>query len=152
MASRDYEEFIGALNAHSVRYLIVGAHAVAFHAQPRATKDLDVLIDPDPANSRAALAALREFFGTDLGYTAEDLRDPAWIVQLGVAPVRIDLHAGLPGVSSFAEAWSRRARARFGAVDASYLGLEDLIRAKEAAGREQDQADAVVLRRALRGR
>ena len=39
MASRDYEEFVAALNAHGVRYLIVGAHAVAYHAQPRATKD-----------------------------------------------------------------------------------------------------------------
>jgi quercetin dioxygenase-like cupin family protein len=46
MAYRDYEEFIAALNAHGVRYLVVGAHAVAFHARPRASKDLDVLIDP----------------------------------------------------------------------------------------------------------
>jgi hypothetical protein len=48
MPSRDYEEFIGALNAHGVRYLIIGAHAVALHARPRATKDLDILIDPTP--------------------------------------------------------------------------------------------------------
>ncbi|MGH2372838.1 MAG: hypothetical protein ACRDIC_05095 [bacterium] len=48
MASRDYEEFIGALNDHGVRYLIVGAHAVAFHARPRATRDLDILLDPTP--------------------------------------------------------------------------------------------------------
>ena len=45
MPSRDYEEFIGALNAHGVRYLVVGAHAVAFHARPRATKDLDIMIE-----------------------------------------------------------------------------------------------------------
>jgi hypothetical protein len=43
MSSQDYEEFIAALNAHGVRYLVIGAHAVAFHAQPRATKDLDIL-------------------------------------------------------------------------------------------------------------
>ena len=46
MSSRDYEEFIGALNAYGVRYLVVGAHAVAFHARPRATKDLDILLEP----------------------------------------------------------------------------------------------------------
>ena len=68
MASRDYEEFIAALNDHGVRYLIIGAHAVAFHARPRATKDLDILLDPTPANARRALAALRDFFGgADLG-------------------------------------------------------------------------------------
>jgi hypothetical protein len=41
----DFEEFIASLNAHRVRYLIVGAYAVGFHGRPRATKDIDVLID-----------------------------------------------------------------------------------------------------------
>jgi len=87
MPSQDYEEFIAALNAHGVRYLMIGAHAVAFHARPRATKDLDVLLEPTAANARRALAALREFFGdTDLGYTVEDMIDPQWLVQLGVRP------------------------------------------------------------------
>src|SRR3990172_11244958 len=92
MASPDYEEFIAALNENGVRYLVVGAHAVAFHARPRATKDLDILLDPTPTNARNVLAALREFFGgADLGYKVEDLTAPDWIIQLGVAPVRIDL-------------------------------------------------------------
>ena len=149
MASRDYEEFIAALNDHGVRYLIVGAHAVAFHARPRATKDLDILLDPTPANARRALVVLRDFFGgTDLGYTVAELTDPHWIIQLGVAPVRIDLLAQLPGCPSFKVAWKNRVEARFGTVTAYYLGLDDLIRAKEAAGRAQDQADARVLKRA----
>ncbi|MBI3001348.1 MAG: hypothetical protein HYY46_23285 [Deltaproteobacteria bacterium] len=58
MPSQDSEEFIAALNAHGVRYLAVGAHAVAFHARPRATKDLDILIEPAAANARRTLAAL----------------------------------------------------------------------------------------------
>ena len=149
MASRDYEEFIAALNDHGVRYLIIGAHAVAFHARPRATKDLDILLDPTPANARRALAALRDFFGgADLGYTVPDLTDPKWIIQLGVAPVRIDLLSQLPGCPSFQAAWKNRVEARFGTVTAYYLGLDDLIRAKEAAGRAQDRADARVLQRA----
>ncbi len=63
MPSQDYEEFIAALNAHGARYLVVGAHAVAFHARPRATKDLDLLVDPHPQNAEKVLAALRDFFG-----------------------------------------------------------------------------------------
>ncbi len=62
MASRDYEEFIAALNARGVRYLIEGAHAVAFHARPRATGDLDVLVDPTSRNARKLLAAVRDLF------------------------------------------------------------------------------------------
>lgn len=149
MQCPDYEEFIGLLNDHRVRYLIVGAHAVAYHARPRATKDLDILLDPTPANSRRVLAALRDFFeGADLGYTVADLTDPRWIIQLGAAPVRIDLLPHLFGCPSFQAAWRNRVEARFGSVKAHYLGLDDLIRAKGASGRAQDRVDVSALRRA----
>jgi hypothetical protein len=149
MPSQDYEEFIAALNAHRVKYLVVGAHAVAFHARPRATKDLDILIEPTKLNGRRALAALREFFGgADLGYTVEDVISPRWIIQLGVAPVRIDLLSVIPGVPSFETAWKKRIEARFGSVVTHYMSLEDLIRAKEETNRPQDQADVRTLNRA----
>lgn len=153
MAYPDFEEFIGALNARRVRYLIIGAHAVAFHARPRATKDLDVLVDPTPANARRLRDALRDFFGgSPPGYADADLLDPDAIIQLGVAPVRIDILSKMDGVRSFASAWRARVSGRFGAVDAHYLSLEDLLAAKAAAGREQDLADLVVLERARRRR
>jgi len=148
MGSRDYEEFIAAFNAHGVRYLVVGAHAVAFHARPRATKDLDLLVERTPQNAERALAALRDFFGgADLGYTLEDFLDPRWVIQLGVAPVRIDLLTVLQGCEDFGPAWENRSDGHFGAVPAHYLGLKDLLRAKEASGRPQDRADLRVLRK-----
>lgn len=147
MAFRDYEEFIAALNAHKVRYLIVGAHAVALHARPRATKDLDIWLDNTPANARKALEALRKFFsGAELGYTIADLVDSESVIQLGVAPVRIDLLSRVSG-ADFRLAWKNRVTARLGAASAYYIGLDDLIRAKEAAARPQDLADIDVLRR-----
>ena len=149
MPSQDYEEFIAALNAHGVRYLVVGAHAVAFHARPRATRDLDILIEPTPANARRALTALRDFFGgADLGYTVEDLINPRWIIQLGVAPIRIGLLSELPGLPSFQAAWKSRVDAHFGSVGTHYIGLDDLTRAKEESNRAQDRADVRVLHRA----
>ena len=99
MRFRDYEEFIGALNEQGARYLIVGAHAVAYHARPRATKDFDIFIDPSPTNAEKVLTAVKLFLGTDLDYTAEDLCDPDSFIQLGVAPVRIDLMSHLTRVS-----------------------------------------------------
>jgi predicted nucleotidyltransferase len=152
MASRDYEEFIAALNARGVRYLIVGAHAVALHARPRATKDLDVLVDPTPKNARKVLTALRDFFRVDLGYSVEDVTDPRWIIQLGAAPVRIDLISHIAGFARFGAAWKNRVDARFGSVPAHYIGLDDLITAKGAARRPQDQADLGALDRVKRGR
>ncbi len=149
MSSQDYEEFIAALNAHGVTYLIVGAHAVAFHARPRATKDLDILINPTPANARRTLKALRDFFGgADLGYTVEDVVDPRWIIQLGIAPIRIDLLSEMPGLPSFEAVWKERVGGRFGSVPTHYIGLDNLIRAKVASNRAQDRVDVRVLHRA----
>lgn len=147
MRSRDYEEFIESLNGIGARYLIVGAHAVAFHARPRATKDLDLLIEPTRANAERVLAAIRGFLGSDLGIQLEDLTAPGRIVQLGVAPSRIDLLSRIAGVQDFAAAWERRVDSVFGEVPAHYLSLEDLIQAKTSAGRDQDRADLRALRR-----
>lgn len=147
--SRDFEEFIAALNAHDVRYVVIGAHAVAFHARPRATKDLDVFVEPTVENAERLLTALRHFFGgADLGYTVDDIVEPRWVLQIGVPPVRIDLLSSVSGLTDFAAVWGARAHARFGAVECEFLGLDDLIRAKEAADRPQDRADLAVLRKA----
>jgi hypothetical protein len=58
---QDFKELLSAFNAGQVRYLIVGGYAVSFHAQPRATKDLDILIGADAENSKAVYAALAKF-------------------------------------------------------------------------------------------
>jgi predicted nucleotidyltransferase len=145
--SRDYEEFIEFLNQIGVKYLVVGAHAVAFHARPRATKDLDVFIEPTPENAERVLDAIRRFLGTDLGIKTTDLSTPGLIVQLGIAPTRIDLMSRLSGIPDFESVWQRRVDAVFGDIPAHYLSLDDLIRNKTSAGREQDKADLKVLHR-----
>lgn len=150
MKSRDYEEFVESLHRAGAKYLIVGAHAVAFHARPRATKDLDLLLEPTSGNAERVLAAIRDFLGTDLSLKPEDLSTPGKIVQLGIAPTRIDLLAKIAGVDDFTAAWERRIEAHFGDTPACYLSLEDLIRAKTEAGRDQDKADLRSLRRVSR--
>lgn len=148
----DFEEFIESLNAHRVRYLIVGGYAVAFHARPRATKDIDVLVDPTVPNAKRVKSALTSFLGsTAPDITVERLTNPRTLVVLGVAPVRIDILTSIDGFDSFAGVWKRRKQGRFGKANANYISLEDLIVAKAAtpASRLQDKADLAVLRRAL---
>jgi hypothetical protein len=95
------------------------------------------------------LEALRQFFGgADLGYTIEDFTDPRWVIQLGIAPIRIDLISTISGCPSFDSAWRNRVEGQFGLVKTYYLGLEDLIRAKETADRDQDRVDVRSLRKA----
>lgn len=149
MAQRDYEEFFGLLNANGVKFLIVGAHAVALYARPRATKDIDILHEATEESAVRILKAIRAFFGGyDLGLTIDDLCNPDLIVQLGVAPVRIDLMGSISGISSFEDVWSKRETGKYGEADVSYISLDDLIRNKEKANREQDKADLKYLRQA----
>ena len=128
MAHPDFEELLAAFDAHKVRYLIGGAHAVALHPRPRATKDLDLYLAATRANARRVIRAVAEFFGgTAPSYiSVENLLDPDMLIQLGVAPVRVDLlHE--PETVPFAVASRRRVCAPFGRVQASFLSLPDLI-------------------------
>jgi len=146
----DFEEFIASLNAHRVRYLIVGGYAVGFHARPRATKDLDVLVDRSQANARRTRAALLAFLGSDApNITLAGLMNPRTLVVLGVPPIRIDVRTSIDGVPAFAAAWKRRVDAAYGASPAHWISIDDLITAKVASGRPQDLADVDVLRRVV---
>lgn len=62
--SQDFEELLGSLNDAGVKYLIGGAHALALHARPRATKDLGLFVAPTRANAMRFIEALTVFFGT----------------------------------------------------------------------------------------
>ena len=76
MTFPDFEGFIASLNVHRVRYLIVGGYAVGFHARPRATKDIDVLVDRSSTNAKRVRAALRSFFGSNLKIELARLMNP----------------------------------------------------------------------------
>jgi hypothetical protein len=143
--SKDFEELFASLTAHQVKALIVGGYAVAFHARPRYTKDIDILIEPTPENAERLLAALADFGFGDLGLIAADFTETGRIVQLGYPPNRIDLLTSLLGVS-FPEAWANRVEGLYGTTHVFYLGKAELIRNKEAVGRPEDQADLRSLR------
>jgi hypothetical protein len=145
--SQDFEELLESLNARKVRYLIGGAHALAFHARPRATKDLDLFIAPTRANAERFIRALSDFFGGPAPkyVSVKTLLDPKLIVQLGVAPVRVDVSHF--GTLTFAKAWQTRVDAKFGSVDAHYLGRDQLIAEKTFFDRPQDRADVATLRK-----
>jgi hypothetical protein len=49
----DFKELLSVFNTQNVKYMIVGGYAVSLHAQPRATKDIDILVKPDVENSKA---------------------------------------------------------------------------------------------------
>ncbi len=139
----DFRDLFAALNAVGARYLLVGGYAVAFHAQPRFTKDLDVWTDPDPANAARVFEALRRFGAPLHELTAADLERPGTIFQIGVPPNRIVVTA-IDGVS-FSEAWPDRAETTYADQAVPVIGRRQLVQNKRASRRPQDLLDLEIL-------
>jgi hypothetical protein len=141
---RDFSEFLASLNAARVKYLVVGAYALAAHGVPRNTLDLDVLVQPTLANGVRLKRALAAFGFSSLAVDAGDFSTPDRILQLGRQPLRIDVLTSITGVP-WADAWSGRLRGRYGRVRTQFLGRSELIANKRAAGRPKDLADVAAL-------
>jgi hypothetical protein len=123
---------------------VVGAWALAFHGRPRFTGDLDLFVRATPENGARLELVLDTFSFRTLGLAGTDFTEPQRVIQLGVAPNRIDLLTSLTGVD-FEEAWKSRVSTQIDGVPAEFIGREALIRNKRALGRLQDLADLETL-------
>jgi hypothetical protein len=143
--SPDWRDFLVALIDKKVRFLVVGGHAVAVHAEPRFTKDLDVWVEPTLANARRLHDALVEFGLGSFTPPAAELakRGPFWV--FGRPPGQIDILTDVPG-ATFRTAWPRRLEIRLDPVRRiPVLGRADLLASKRAAGRPKDSADIAAI-------
>jgi hypothetical protein len=89
----DFKELLSTFNAYHVKYLVVGAYAVSIYAQPRATKDIDILVKTDAENAKAVFAALSQFGALLEGLTFADFAEPGPFFRMGREPVGVDLIA-----------------------------------------------------------
>ena len=109
----DFKELLSVLNKHKVKYLVVGAYAVGYHAQPRATKDLDVLIQPAPRNGEAVYRALVEFGAPNIGnLSPADFTEKGTFYRMGVPPIAVDILPSIKGVAFNAALKKSRRRHR----------------------------------------
>lgn len=141
---KDYEEFLELLNKHDIRYCIIGAFALAFHARPRYTKDMDILVEATTDNAKRLLAALREFGFGSLNLSVEDFSSKGNIIQLGYEPVRIDIITSIKGLE-FADIWESRIQGPYGKQTVNFIDRQNLIRSKKLSNRAQDKADLDLL-------
>ncbi len=142
---KDFEEFFALLNKHKVRYCVVGAYAVAYHGMPRATGDIDVLVEPDLENAKKIIRALREFGFGALKLTEQDFCRKNHVVQLGVPPLRIDLLTSISGVD-FERVWNHRVFNRYGRQKVWVMGRRELLVNKGKTGRPKDKLDVESLK------
>jgi predicted nucleotidyltransferase len=144
----DLRDILSALNAHEVKYLLVGGYAVGVYSEPRATKDLDIFIQSHPENGEAVFRALAEYGAPPEGMTPADFSNkPDSVFQIGVPPVRIDILQSISGVT-FDEAWENRITAFIDEIPTNVISRDDLIRNKLAAGRRRDLLDVEDIREA----
>jgi hypothetical protein len=141
---KDFAEFIKLLNKSKVKYCLVGGYAFGLYAEPRYTKDMDILVEPTLENGEKIICALSDFGFGDIGLTAEDFTEEIEFIQLGQAPIRIDLITSLEGVS-FKEIWENRREEYYGKEKVFVIGLKELIKTKKASNRPQDKLDLKVL-------
>ena len=148
----DYRELVSILNAHRVKYLVIGAYAVGIYAQPRATKDIDILVKADPESAQAVFTALAEFGAPLAGMTPADFAQPGPFFRMGREPVGVDILTAVSGVE-FDTAWERRLETvcdEETGLRANFISRDDLIAAKLAAGRGQDLADIEAIEKAAK--
>jgi len=141
---KDYEEFLELLNKHNVRYCIIGSHALAFHARPRYTKDIDIMVEASPDNADRILTALDEFGFGCLNLGIEDFSSKGNIIQLGYEPVRIDIITSINGLD-FSDVWQNRVLGSYGSQTVNFIGRRNLIKSKKISNRIQDKADLELL-------
>jgi len=144
MLNEDYKDMLQCLADERVKFILVGAYALAAHGYPRATMDIDIWVMPSPDNAEAVLRALRKFGASLHGLTIDDLQKDDTIFQIGVPPRRIDIITGASGLQ-FEDALSRSSKVEIEGIQVHIPSLDDLIRNKRASGRTRDLADAEAL-------
>jgi hypothetical protein len=142
---QDFEDLLSIFGKHRVRYLIIGGLAFIYHAKPRYTKDMDIWVDSSRDNIKRANAALAEYGSPHLLNPDADEE----ILQLGVAPDRIDLLRALKG-ARFATAWKNRIRGKYGKANVNWIDLNSLLRIKSCIDHPRHQDDVRVLREVRR--
>jgi len=127
-----------------VDFILVGAYALAAHGYPRATGDIDIWIKAGKDNSSKVYKALKRFGVPLQQIKANDFAVEGIIFQIGVAPRRIDIITQVTGVS-FEEADKDKIIVEIEDLKLPVISLDNLIKNKNATGREKDRLDAQFL-------
>lgn len=138
---RDIREFVELLLSEKVEFLLVGGYALAVHGAPRFTEDIDFLIHLSSENADRLIEVIEKFGFGDLDIEKDDFLKPGFVIQLGMAPNRIDLLTSIDGLK-WEETWESRIEFEFDGLTIDVIGRDQLIQNKLASGRTKDLADA----------
>lgn len=141
MLNRDYKEMLSLLLDNGVDFLLVGAYALATHGFPRATADIDIFVKPDSENASKLYETLVEFGAPLENVFPDNFARPGIILQIGVAPRRIDILTEIDGMT-FDEASEGKEIIEIEDLMIPVISRQNLIINKLATGRDKDKIDA----------
>ena len=144
MLNEDYKDMLQILLDNDVKFLIVGAYALASYGYPRATGDFDIWVEASEENSKKILSSLVHFGAPITGLTEKTFIEKGITFQIGVAPRRIDLITDIDGVD-FSEAYSSRENIDIEELKLPFISKENLIKNKKSTGRDKDLLDVKYL-------
>ncbi|MBA3513638.1 MAG: hypothetical protein H0T77_04590 [Pyrinomonadaceae bacterium] len=137
------QSVFASFQRYEVKYLVIGGIAAVLYGVPRATFDLDILIEPNGDNSQRLLDALANAkLGTASMTTAEEIL--ATEITVFKDRIRLDVQTSTPGLV-FAGAWERRVTMSYRGQQFYVVARDDLIASKRAAGRTVDLEDVRIL-------
>ena len=144
MLNNDYKDILLCLSNKKVKFLLVGAYAMAAHGYPRSTMDIDLWVAPDPENALLVLEALKDFGAPSGKLAPNDFLEKGIVFQIGVAPRRIDILTSIDELD-FANAFDNSEIIEIEGISVHVLSVPDLIKNKRSTGRTKDLADAETL-------
>lgn len=137
------QSVFASFQKNEVKYVVIGGIAAVLYGVPRATFDLDVLIEATAENAERLLKAMSEAgLGTSLLTTVDEVL--ANEITIFTDRVRLDVQTSTPGIK-FSDAWARRVTMNYKGQKLEVVSLADLIASKRAAGRDVDLADVRIL-------
>ena len=143
---KDFKDFLSLLNKHKVKYVIIGGYAVNSYFIPRNTKDLDILVEPSDDNAIKIIKTINDFGFGSAGLSIANFLYSKSMVQLGRAPIRIDILTSTKG-ATWETIWKNKIRSCFGNVEVNIIEIDDLIKVKMTVGRRMDLIDAENLKK-----
>jgi hypothetical protein len=141
MLNEDYKDILQIFSKNRVRFLVVGAYAMAVYGYPRATGDFDIWVEASVENSERIYKSLLDFGAYVKDIDEKTFAEKEIIFQIGVIPCRIDIITRIDGVD-FTAAYKTKQIILLENLEIPFLSKENLIKNKESTGRLKDKADA----------
>jgi len=146
MLNEDYKEILQILLKNEVKFLVVGAYAMAAYGYPRATGDFDMWVDTTSENSKKIYKSLSKFGAPLSEITDKTFTEKGIVFQIGVAPRRIDIITHIDGVT-FYDAYQNKEIIEIENMKIPFLSKTNLIKNKKATGRKKDKLDIEYLQK-----